>query len=57
MVYRGPYRRVDKETGVVTDEIVYMTADEEDEYVIAQQMNHLMNKEDLSIKSYYKIYG
>ena len=32
----APYRRVDKETGVVTDEIVYMTADEEDEYVIAQ---------------------
>ena len=32
----APYRRVDKERGVVTDEIVYMTADEEDEYVIAQ---------------------
>lgn len=31
-----PYRRVDKETGVVTDEIVYLTADEEDETVIAQ---------------------
>lgn len=31
-----PYRRVDKETGRVTNEIVYMTADEEDKYVIAQ---------------------
>jgi len=30
------YRRVDKETGVVTDEIVYMTADVEDTYKIAQ---------------------
>ena len=27
---------MDKEKGVVTDEIVYLTADEEDEYVIAQ---------------------
>ncbi len=32
----APYRRIDKETGKVTDEIVYMTADEEDRYVIAQ---------------------
>ncbi|MBR5380723.1 MAG: DNA-directed RNA polymerase subunit beta [Clostridia bacterium] len=32
----APYRRVDKETGAVTDEIIYMTADEEDRYVIAQ---------------------
>ena len=32
----SPYRRVDKETGIVTDEVVYMTADEEDEYIIAQ---------------------
>jgi DNA-directed RNA polymerase subunit beta len=31
-----PYRKVDKATGTVTDEIVYMTADEEDEYIIAQ---------------------
>ena len=31
-----PYRRVDKEKGVVTNEIVYLTAHEEDEYVIAQ---------------------
>ena len=32
----APYRRVDKETGVVTDEVVYMTADMEDEYIVAQ---------------------
>ena len=32
----APYRRVDKENGIVTDEIVYMTADTEDEYVVAQ---------------------
>ena len=31
-----PYRKVDKERGVVTDEIVYLTADEEDDTVIAQ---------------------
>ena len=32
----APYRKVDKETGRVTDEIVYMTTDTEDEFVIAQ---------------------
>ena len=32
----APYRRVDKETGAVTDEIIYMTADMEDEYTVAQ---------------------
>ncbi len=32
----APYRKIDKETGVVTDEVVYMTADMEDEYVVAQ---------------------
>lgn len=32
----APYRVVDKETGVVTDDVVYMTADVEDEYIIAQ---------------------
>ncbi|MCL6451891.1 MAG: DNA-directed RNA polymerase subunit beta, partial [Acetobacteraceae bacterium] len=31
-----PYRRVDKERGVVTDEVVYLTADEEEDCVIAQ---------------------
>ncbi|MBR5767072.1 MAG: DNA-directed RNA polymerase subunit beta [Clostridia bacterium] len=32
----APYRRIDKETGVVTKEIEYMTADREDNYIIAQ---------------------
>ena len=32
----APYRRVNKETGVVTDEVVYMTADVEDNYMVAQ---------------------
>ncbi len=32
----APYRKVDKETGIVTDEVVYMTADVEDNYMVAQ---------------------
>ncbi len=32
----APYRRVDKVTSCVLDEVVYMTADVEDEYVVAQ---------------------
>ena len=32
----APYRRVDKATGKVTDEVVYMTADVEDDYYVAQ---------------------
>ncbi len=32
----APYRKVDKETGVVTDEVVYMTADVEDNFTVAQ---------------------
>jgi len=32
----APYRRIDKETGKVTKEVMYMTADLEDEYVVAQ---------------------
>ncbi|WP_024860542.1 DNA-directed RNA polymerase subunit beta [Ruminococcus flavefaciens] len=32
----APYRKVDKATGVVTDEVVYMTADMEDNFVVAQ---------------------
>ncbi|MEE1161593.1 MAG: DNA-directed RNA polymerase subunit beta, partial [Acutalibacteraceae bacterium] len=31
-----PFRKVDKETGRVLDEVRYMTADEEDEYIVAQ---------------------
>lgn len=32
----APYREVDKETGVILDKVVYMTADVEDHFVIAQ---------------------
>ena len=32
----APYKRIDKETGKVTNEVVYMTADVEEKYVIAQ---------------------
>ncbi|MBE7027964.1 MAG: DNA-directed RNA polymerase subunit beta [Ruminococcaceae bacterium] len=37
----APYRKIDKETGKVTDEIVYMTADVEDEFVVAQASEQL----------------
>ncbi|MCJ1909377.1 DNA-directed RNA polymerase subunit beta [Planococcus ruber] len=36
-----PYRRVDPETGVVTPHIDYLTADEEDNYVVAQANSEL----------------
>ncbi len=32
----APFRKVDKKTGKVTSEVVYMTADEEDRYIVAQ---------------------
>ena len=32
----APYRKVDKKTGQVTNEVEYMTADVEDKYVVAQ---------------------
>lgn len=32
----APFRKVDKTTGKVTSEVVYMTADEEDDYIVAQ---------------------
>ena len=32
----APYRKVDKKTGKLTNEIVYMTADKEENYVVAQ---------------------
>ena len=35
-LHRGPYRKVDKATGHVTDQVDYMTADVEDQYTIAQ---------------------
>ncbi|MBQ8043734.1 MAG: DNA-directed RNA polymerase subunit beta [Clostridia bacterium] len=41
----SPYRKVDKATGVVTDEIEYMTADTEDDYIIAQA-NEKLDKDN-----------
>ncbi len=32
----APFRKIDKETGIVTDEVVYMTADQEDDFAVAQ---------------------
>ena len=32
----APYRKVDKATGVVTNEVIYMTADTEDNFIVAQ---------------------
>ena len=32
----SPYRKIDKERGVVTDHVDYLTADEEDRYIVAQ---------------------
>ncbi len=39
----APYRRVDKETGKILDEVIYMTADVEDEYVVAQANERIEN--------------
>ncbi len=56
----SPYRRVDKATHAVTDEIVYMTADEEWRYVIAQaneptdEENRFINKM-VSVRAYGEI--
>lgn len=37
----APYRKIDKATGKVTNEVVYMTADVEEKYVIAQANEEL----------------
>ncbi len=37
----APYRKINKDTGVVTSEVVYMTADVEDEYIVAQANEEL----------------
>ena len=39
----APYRRVVKETGQILDEVVYMTADVEDEYIVAQANEPIEN--------------
>ena len=46
----APFRWIDKSKGIVTDKIVYMTADEEDDYIVAQanepldEEGHFVNK-------------
>ncbi|HWQ51473.1 MAG TPA: DNA-directed RNA polymerase subunit beta [Terriglobales bacterium] len=40
----APYRRVNKQTGAVTGEVVYMTADMEDEFIVAQASEPLDEK-------------
>lgn len=40
-----PYRVVDKDNGRVTDDLEYLTADEEDEFIVAQA-NALLNHEN-----------
>lgn len=46
----APFRKVNKNKGIVTDEVVYMTADVEDEYLVAQanepldEFGHFVNK-------------
>ncbi len=39
-----PFRKVDKETGKVLDDVIYVTADEEDDYVVAQANEPLDEK-------------
>ena len=46
----APFRKVDKQTGRVLDEVIYITADEEDEFIVAQAnepldaQGHFINK-------------
>ena len=40
----APFRRIDKKTGVVLDEVVYMTADVEDDFYVAQANEPLDEK-------------
>ena len=40
----APYRKIDKATNKVTDEVVYMTADVEDEFIVAQA-NEKLNED------------
>ncbi len=49
-----PYRKVDHNTGKVTDEVIYMPADEEDKYIIAQASEPL-DKEGRFINDRIKV--
>ena len=49
-----PYRKIDKETGKVTDQVEYMSADVEDNYIIAQATEP-MDKEGKLINKRVKV--
>ncbi len=40
----APYRKIDKKTGVISNDVVYMTADVEDDYIVAQANEPLDEK-------------
>ncbi len=46
----APYRKVDKATGVVTDEVTYMPADMEDDFIVAQA-NEPLDKDNRFARS------
>ena len=52
-LHRGPYRKVDKATGRVTDQVEYMTADVEDEYIVAQATEPLDENGRLRQRPYH----
>ena len=49
-----PYRVIDKKTGVVTDEVIYLTADEEDKYIVAQA-NEPLDKKNKFVNKRVKV--
>ncbi len=49
-----PYRVVDKETGIVKDEVVYLTADEEDKYIVVQA-NEPLDAENKFVRKRVKV--
>ncbi len=50
----SPYRVINKETGVVTNEVIYITADDEDNYIVAQA-NEPLDKDNKFINKRVKI--
>ncbi|MCM0646792.1 DNA-directed RNA polymerase subunit beta [Clostridium swellfunianum] len=44
----SPYRLIDKKTGKVTNEIIYLTANEEDEYLVAQS-NEVIDEDGIFV--------
>ncbi len=49
-----PYRVLEKETGVVTDNVVYLTADKEDEFIVAQA-NEPLDEENKFVRKRVKV--